>query len=492
MVDLILIIPSGNVSHKLFSMHEAASIAGILTREKIGFAILDCDGTANDLRFIRSQAKHISVCIGIVLQWEHDIRHNTWLRKISTFIRKQLPDTHLCCLGRCATIFYAHLLENGLCDSVIRGEIEITLLTLLGRLFNGNRWWETKGLAYRSEGRTLKTPARPATGNLDGLPWPDHSYLKMRRRYPIAPLSTSRDCHGKCTFCFGKLFREANPNNARESRLRSPESVVDEIEHILGKYGVRQFYFVDDNFIPNGDEGVARAMKIARLIINRGLKLRFSMECRADAISMDVIKTLKLAGLQKVLIGFESGSEAVLKRYHKGLSVVDNLNAVNILKHAGVGVDPGFIMFDPWTSFEELQENLVFIEQSQINRCRSQYPLFRSLSILPGSEIETLYAKQGGIPEPRVSAVARALVYADHLIARHGLISGERTKVPNSSFLIDANRRDFLYDVFKTSISVIGQQRPSTVPIGGSTLQMEVEKIATHYFKKRRSEECLT
>ena len=313
MVDLIFVIPPGNVSHKLFSMHEAASIAGTLTREKIGYAIFDCDGTSNDLRFIKSQPKHFPVCICIVLQWEHDIRGNTWLRKICTFIKKQLPNTHLCCLGRCATIFYTQLLENGLCDSVIRGETEITLPTLIGRLFKGNRWWETKGLAYRSEGRTLKTPARPAIGNLDRLPWSDNSYLKMRRCYPIAPLSTSRECHGKCSFCFGKLFREANPNTSRESRLRSPESVIDEIEHILGRYGVRQFYFVDDNFLPNGDEGVTRAMKIARLIINRGLKLRFSMECRADAISMDVIKTLKLAGLQKVLIGFESGSESVLK-----------------------------------------------------------------------------------------------------------------------------------------------------------------------------------
>ncbi|MBW2603513.1 MAG: radical SAM protein [Deltaproteobacteria bacterium] len=484
MADVIFIIPPGNVSHKMFSMNEAAGIAGILAREKIRYAIFDCDGTANDLRLLNSQAGRNIVCICIVLQWEHDIRRNIWLQRISTYIRKQMPDTHINCTGRSATIFYEQVLEAGLCDSVIRGESEVTLPALLSRLSNGKQWRKTKGLVYLSQGEMLIMPARSAIGNLDRLPRPDLSYLKKRRSYPIAPLYTSRYCQGKCAFCFGKLFRDANPNVSGESRMRSAKSVVDEIEYISGRYGVRQYYFVDDNFMPNGDEGIARAMQIARLIVNRGLKIRFSMECRADDITRDVIQPLKHAGLQKVFVGFESGSEAVLKRYRKGSSVADNLRAVDTLRHLGVGIEAGFIMFDPWTTLEELQENLDFIERTQIHRSLTQYPLFRSLSILPNSEIEALYKTRGGKSDPRVKAIIGALAYADHLITRSGKISSGHANVTKGGLLFDRKRRELLFEVFKASIDVIVRRGPSNMDLGGNLMRPDVEKIVAPFLGK--------
>jgi len=478
MTDILVIAPPGNISQKIFCMNEIGGIAGILRREKIRYAIIDCDGTVNDLRLLRSYADRKPACIAIVLQWERNIKNNPWLRILVDNIRRRFPETHLNCLGRAATIFYRQLLQANLCDSVIRGETEFTFTAFYNRLTDVDHWQATKGLAYKDGEQIITTPKRIAISDLDALPQANRDYLQNRRNYPIAPLYSSRSCHGKCVFCFGRIFRQANPRTSKESKVRSPESIVAEIEHIINHYGTKSFYFVDDNFLPDHEFGVARANKIVALILKRGLKIRFSIECRADDIKEETFQLLKKAGLQKVFVGFESGSDAVLRRYRKGTTVAINLEAVNTLRKLGISIDPGFIMFDPWTSFEELIENLEFIKNSQINQCKSLYSLFNPLSILPGSEIEKKYEAQGGrTQDARVNAVKRVLTHTDRLVHRFGLTSVKNRMIPAGSGLFEDKRRDLLFQVFREVMSFLKHRSPSDLRSGQTELEARVDRI---------------
>ncbi len=55
---------------------------------------------------------------------------------------------------------------------------------------------------------------------------------------------TSRGCPYKCSFCFKGIV-------GRTYRQRSPENIVAELRHLIDKYGVRNFYFMDDLFTIN-------------------------------------------------------------------------------------------------------------------------------------------------------------------------------------------------------------------------------------------------
>jgi hypothetical protein len=60
-------------------------------------------------------------------------------------------------------------------------------------------------------------------------------------------------------------------------------------------------------------------------------------------------------------MGLESGSEEGLSVLNKGLSVEQNINAVNTLKNIGLMFQYGFMLFDPSTTFNSVRENLDFL-----------------------------------------------------------------------------------------------------------------------------------
>ena len=81
---------------------------------------------------------------------------------------------------------------------------------------------------------------------------------------------TSRGCSYKCTFC-------STTKNFQTFRARSPENVLDEIELLVKKYGVKEVHFQDDNFICYHD----RAIAIAEGMMKRGLRINWDVTSAA-------------------------------------------------------------------------------------------------------------------------------------------------------------------------------------------------------------------
>ncbi len=67
--------------------------------------------------------------------------------------------------------------------------------------------------------------------------------------------------------------------------------------------------------------------------------------------------------MSKIFLGFESGSPTQLKRYDKGFSLNEFIQAICILNDIGIQYELGCISLDPLMSLKELEENLNFIEQ---------------------------------------------------------------------------------------------------------------------------------
>jgi len=87
--------------------------------------------------------------------------------------------------------------------------------------------------------------------------------------------------------------------------------VVHEIEHILTTTpNATSLYFLDDLFIADKK----RLIRIVELLTERGLLGRFTARgfVRANLLTSEIAKSLKLMNFEKVRFGAESGSEKIL------------------------------------------------------------------------------------------------------------------------------------------------------------------------------------
>lgn len=198
--------------------------------------------------------------------------------------------------------------------------------------------------------------------DLNELPIPVHETLPLVRRYKTpSHIMGSKGCYGNCSFCSVACFQKFS--SEKKWRGRNPESIVDELEYLVYQ-GEDMVKFIDDNFFEPTDKKI-REQKIAKLIISRGIKIRFRLSLRANDVSESNIKLLKKAGLFAVSLGVESFTQRKLNDYSKGITVEQSLAALKILKNNNILVQMGHIMFDPFTTISEIKRELFFLEKNK-------------------------------------------------------------------------------------------------------------------------------
>ena len=276
----------------------------------------------------------------------------------SRALKRMLPDVIICAGGSLPSYNGSRVLQEcEAIDIVVRGEGEITFWELVERIACGARWDDIRGLTYRSGDRIVENENRPLIESIEALPQPARD-LMVQNGAKIALISTSRGCNAKCSFCASQLFW-------KQWRGRSPQKVVDEIETIARQYGVRTFMIIDGSFEDPGP-GLDRMLAIAREINGRGLRICYYANIRADfyrKASEEAMTLLKESGLCSACIGIESGNEADLKLYHKIASPAEIKLAVDLFRKYEINVEPGFINFNPYTTFDKLRQNIQFLEE---------------------------------------------------------------------------------------------------------------------------------
>ena len=235
-----------------------------------------------------------------------------------------------------STDHYEKYLDHGV-DFVVRGEGEETLRELLINLEGGHDTSGTYGLAYRKDGQTIVTPARPVMKDLDALPLPAwdlidiDSYRKIwiqHHGYFSLNLATTRGCPYKCNWC-------AKPIYGNRYNSRSPEHVVREIEWLLTHYKPDHFWMSDDIFgLKPGWVSEFNA-----LVQSKNLTFRYKIQSRVDLLQDDdVVGALRDSGAETVWVGAESGSQKILDAMDKGTTVEEIRYATRLLQRNQIKV----------------------------------------------------------------------------------------------------------------------------------------------------------
>lgn len=132
------------------------------------------------------------------------------------------------------------------------------------------------------------------------------------RRTPGTYIMSARDCwHGKCTFCSWTTLYP-------KYRTRDPLDVVDEIEELVTRYGVKEV-MDDSGSFPVGEWLRTFCEEMIRRGLNR--KVRIDCNMRFGRLGLEDYRLMRKAGFQFVLFGVESANQTTLDRFCKALKV---------------------------------------------------------------------------------------------------------------------------------------------------------------------------
>lgn len=276
-------------------------------------------------------------------------------------------------------------------DSVVKFEGEFVVRDLALAVRDGHSLEGIQGLIFRSKGVVHENSPRPPIRDLNGLPFPARDMLPLALEWERdALICTSRGCWARCTYCSIAPFSRVS--GAPAWRARSPQNVVDELQFLVETYAPPAIGVVDADFVGPGKVGRRRSMEIAMEIMARKLELQLGIYTRVDEVDLELFAMLRTAGMTTVYLGIESGVQAALDRWDKRTTVEENYRALDLCASLGLTVEAGFMMYDPYTTLEEISENLEFLRRTEAFDFPS---LLARMEVRPGMPMEAQLRSEG-------------------------------------------------------------------------------------------------
>lgn len=203
------------------------------------------------------------------------------------------------------------------------------------------------------------------------------------KRFPVAPVMTSRGCPYGCTFCAGHAV------TGKKIRLRSVGKILDEIELLVGR-GIREIHIEDDNFTFYKE----RVMDFCKGLLERNLDITWCCPngVRLDTLDDEMLEWMKRSGCYSLSVGVESGSERILKHMKKNLTKEKIEEKIMLIKRHGIQTIGFFIVGYPEETERDILETIGFAKKLSLDR--AQFSIFMPL---PGSEIYEKLKGEGKI-----------------------------------------------------------------------------------------------
>lgn len=243
-------------------------------------------------------------------------------------------------------------------DIIAIGEAEYAVLELLDRLESKDDITNIKNLWVKQNGKIFRNEVRSLIEDLDKLSFPDRSIYyrySFLRKASVKQFLSGRGCPYQCSFCSNHLLQEIYKGKGHFVRLRSPESVVEEILKVKKEFCFKTVSFTDDVFIISS-KFLDRFLPLYKSKIN----VPFFCNVRINLVTEDIIKKLKEYGCYGVSMGIESGNEFLRNEVlDKNVSDEQIINAGMIIKKHGLKLKVYNMLGLPGETFEEALETVL-------------------------------------------------------------------------------------------------------------------------------------
>jgi anaerobic magnesium-protoporphyrin IX monomethyl ester cyclase len=327
---------------------------------------------------------------------------------ISRTVRQAAPKVPIVWGGVHPSLFPEQVARSPLVDYAVVGEGEITLAELVQALEGQGDPSSVLGLAYEDGGDVVRTGPRPFV-DLDSLPPLPLSLVDFQGYLctdfgvsAVTEYESSRGCPHDCDYCYNKTY------NRRHWRAFSAERVVEEMADLHRRFGVRGFFFVDDEFFVD----LKRARAILEGVLQRGLDLRLSFQGgRIDSFRRMDDETLRLlarCGAHAVQFGLESGSARILDFIDKNFDREDVLALNRRLARVG-GIRPyyNFLLGFPGETRDEIDESVRLGWQLLRDNPLATLGVYHILTPYPGSALFDRAVAEGFSPPANLDGWAR-------------------------------------------------------------------------------------
>ncbi|MBU1627472.1 cobalamin-dependent protein [bacterium] len=271
-------------------------------------------------------------------------------------------------------------------EYVCIGEGEEALLELCQKMDNNEDTSNVRNIWFKKDGEIVQNEIRPLVRNIDIIVDPDYEIefhyfhdtkegkirklddALLKKIMSFGPLSVgqeryhyntmmSRGCPYACAYCCNNYYRKMyGPENYL--RWRSVNNFIGELENITIKFPfINAFNFFDDSFFSMPD----KMMKEFCQIYKEKFNFPFTSQSTPHGAAIKKLDQLINAGLRRVEVGIQTGSERINKMYNRRFDSFEILEAsrnINRFKKIILPPDYHLILDNPWETTEDILDTL--------------------------------------------------------------------------------------------------------------------------------------
>ncbi len=328
--------------------------------------------------------------------------------EIIAAIRKRNPKAYIVWGGIHAIIEPEDAILHA--DAICTGEGEFAFENFLKAFREGRPYYDTRGFWFNTPAGVKKNANLPlmTAEEMDRMPIPvyqDGEYL-FQSGQGFAPIVAddflfynglayktvwSIGCPLRCTYCGNTKFIDYD-KNYRKIRHSSPATIIAELNDAITKHPhISSVVFDDDSFMALP----MRIMEDFCELYNRDIKLPFVITgLIPNYVREDKLRLLIHAGMNRVRMGIQSGSQAILDFYDRPTPIARVKDACTILnKFRDHMIPPAFdiILDNPVETIEDNRATLDFIHQMPRPFTLNVF----SLRIIPNTRLSEELEKRG-------------------------------------------------------------------------------------------------
>jgi radical SAM superfamily enzyme YgiQ (UPF0313 family) len=286
------------------------------------------------------------------------------------------PDAHFCAYGLYAPLAAESLRVKGI-ESLLGGEFEQALVDLAEHLSGLSAFPQIHPLDSNVSLARLRflTPDRT---DLPALKSYAHLMMPAGDHRVVGYTEASRGCKHMCRHCpivpvYNGVFR-----------IVDREVVIADIRQQV-QAGAQHITFGDPDFF----NGVGHAVPIVEALHREFPQLTYDVTIKVEHLreNADLLRTLRDTGCLFIVSAVESLDDRILEKLQKGHTRADFFRVVEDCRRAGLTLQPTFVPFTPWTTFENYLDLLEQLQRLGLTGAVAPIQLAIRLLITAGSRL---------------------------------------------------------------------------------------------------------
>lgn len=342
------------------------ALASALDRSRYEVVIVDGRLEVDPVAKVVALARG-AICVGVTVLTGAPIRDAL---AVSAAVRAAHPKVPVVWGGWHPSLFPRQCVADPAVDIAVVGQGEETFAEIVDGLSAGRSVEGCAGAVFDSAGVARPRPLR----DLNALPRHDYSLIPVERYFAEKgrrqlDYISSQGCRFRCAFCADPAVYDRGWTGLQ------PERMADEIAALTRRHDLEEVAFQDETFFTHP----ARVDEFCGELLQRSKPVRWTATLRADQawrMGEPLLVRAIRAGLSRVMVGVESGSQATLDRLKKDLRLEQVIYTAELCARHDLGAIFNFIVGFPGEPEASVDATLALAKRLRAMHHAFETPIF--------------------------------------------------------------------------------------------------------------------